>query len=66
MHVQTIYKPIVGPKGHPYCVQYRLNGQLLREWYWTAEDAMNRRDECFDLGYRDIQVLGLPTTAAGG
>jgi hypothetical protein len=60
VHTLTVYQPHYGPAGQPYSVRARFAGSSVVSHYWTAEQALDARDEAFQAGAVAVHVRGLP------
>ena len=52
--------PVYGPAGQTYHLTARCFDKVLSEWYWTAREALDRRDELYDNGWEHVRIAGLP------
>jgi hypothetical protein len=66
MYQQVIRNPFYGSEGRPYRVVVVMPaGGPLQMDFWTERQALDCRDQYFDLGYAQVRVLGLPTIVWG-
>lgn len=64
MYVQTIRNTVYGPKGETFGVVYDTITEPYTEWYWTEQEAWDRRDELLDMHIRGVRVIGSATVVA--
>lgn len=62
----VIYHPVYGVHGQPYVLAARKQELLLKEGFWTSQEALDRRDELLEDGFEQVIVVGLPSVIAIG
>jgi hypothetical protein len=57
---RVVYQPEYGPQGQPISLVAKWGEAIIKEWYWTVNDAQERRDELYDKGWQHVMIRGLP------